>query len=79
MVEEYSAGYLSFTLVNNGKQEVYVHTRLQTSKIILSNPNGQHAINRIANLVRAGKINSWNELYHQCGKSVILQNVSAWK
>lgn len=69
---------MRFTLEQAEKQHVYVHTNLQTFKVVLSNANGQHAINRIAKLIRQEKITSFNELVSQCGKSAQLKDVSLW-
>ena len=79
MVELYERGAMRFTLEQDEKQHVYVHTKLQTFKVVLSNANGQHAINRIAKLIREEKITSFNELVSQCGKSAMLKDVSPWR
>ena len=79
MVELYERGAMRFTLEQAEKQYVYVHTNLQTFKIVLSNANGQYAINRIADLIRENKITSFNELVSQCGKSAMLKDVSPWR
>ena len=77
-VELYERGSMRFTLEKAEKQHVYVHTNLQTFKVVLCNANGQHAINRIAKLIREEKITSFNELVSQCGKSAMLKDVSPW-